>query len=295
MYVQVRERLEQFVAAINLDRAVWLNRHYARLLGWQAHVSYILRILGFTIYVPDERTFAEAVARWQRRQGLPVDGIMLLGFKGQHLSGVCQLNSPGLEQAPKNRDEFLKEVQDKPPNVIFSDFLSGFAGPDEFLCTPSATSRLNSVVVNGVTDTRRLAGERLPISSPACAATILCPPAFQRAHATGAATHFVSLDRNMIRVVELAGLFGVNLSGITGITRAARKASRAVKSLPSVPPLVGLSFVAIRQVPVRGCGVRSTSTGSRPNLTEQGSYKPWLTAKDGTASPSAQARAGLTH
>lgn len=242
MYVRTHEGLGQAVAAINLDRAVSLNRHYARLLGWQAHVSYIRRILGFATYIPGERAFAEAVARWQRRQGLPADGIMmpatwshmLLAFEGQNLSGACQLSRPG---------------RDKPSHFIFSDVLSGFAGPDEFLCTPSGTTRLNSVVVNGVTDTRRLAGERLPISSPACAATVLCPPPFQPPHATGDATHFVSLDRNMIRVVELAGLFGVNLSGITGTRarRAARKASVAVKLLPSAAALGGVSFVAIRQ------------------------------------------------
>ena len=228
----LRTRLGQVVAAINLDRAVCLNRHYARLLGWQAPMSYIRRILGFTTYIPDERAFAEAVARWQRHQGLPVDGIimpatwshMLLALKGQNLSKVCQISRPGLEQAPKHRDDFLKDFQDKPPNFIFCYFLSGFAGPDEFLCTPRGTTRLNSVVVGGVTDTRRLAGEKLPISSPACPATVLCPSAFQPPHATGGATHFLSLDRNMIRVVELAGLFGVNLSGITGTSaRQSRK------------------------------------------------------------------------
>ena len=73
----LRTRLGQVVAAINLDRAVCLNRHYARLLGWQAPMSYILRLLGFTTYIPDERAFAEAVARWQRHQGLPVDGIIM--------------------------------------------------------------------------------------------------------------------------------------------------------------------------------------------------------------------------
>ena len=147
-----------------------------------------------------------------------------------------------------------KDVWDRPSNFIFSDLLSGLAGPDEFLCTSRGTTRLNSVVVNGVTDMRRLAGERLPISSPACAATLLCPPAFQPPHGTGDATHFVGLDRNMIRVVELAGLFGVNLSGITGrrATRVARKASLAVKSLPPAAPPGGLSFVAIR----RGSGSR---------------------------------------
>ena len=242
MYVRTREGLGQVVAAIDLARAVCLNRHYAQVLGWQAHVSHILRLLGFTAYVPDERTFAEAVARWQRRQGLPVDGIimpatwahMLLACKGQHLSRVYQLS--------------------RPASFILSDVLAGFAEPDEFLCTPRGTTRLHSVVVNGVTDTRRLAGERLPISSPACAATVLCPPAFRPPHATGDATHFVSLNRNMIRVVELAGLLGVNLSGITGTRaqRAASKAAVAVKSLPSAAPLGGLSFVAIRQ----GSGAR---------------------------------------
>ena len=36
MYVRTLEGPGQVVAAINLDRAVCLNRHYARVLGWQA-------------------------------------------------------------------------------------------------------------------------------------------------------------------------------------------------------------------------------------------------------------------
>jgi hypothetical protein len=170
------------------------------------------------------------------------------------LSRVYQLNRSGLEEAPKNRDDFLKDVRDKPANFLPRSSLASLAGPDAFLCTPRGTTRLHSVVVNGVTETRRLAGERLPIASPACAATVLCPPTFQPPHATGDATHFVSLDRNIIRVVELAGLFGVNLSGVIGTRaeRAAHKAAVAVKSLPSTAPLGGLSFVAIRQ----GSGAR---------------------------------------
>jgi hypothetical protein len=170
------------------------------------------------------------------------------------LSRVSQLNRSGLKEAPQSRDDVLKDVWDKPSNFIPRSFLAGFAGPDEFLCTPRGTTRLHSVVVNGVTVTRRLAGERLPLASPACAATVLCPPAFQPPHATGDATHFVSLGQNMIRVVELAGLFGVNLSGMTGTRaeRAAKKAAVAVKALPSTAPLGGLSFVAIRQ----GSGAR---------------------------------------
>jgi hypothetical protein len=129
------------------------------------------------------------------------------------------------------------------------DFLSEFAAPDEFLCTPGATTRLKSNVVNGITNTRSLAGEKLAISSPACAPTVLCPPAFQPLHATGDATHFVGLGQNLIRVVELAGLFGINLSGVSGSSpvRVGKKASVAVKTLPSASPLGGLNFVAIRQ------------------------------------------------
>jgi hypothetical protein len=225
LYVRTREGLEQAIAAINLDRAVCLNRHYARLLGWQAHVSYLLRVLGFGTYIPDEETFAEAIARWQRRQGLPADGII----------------------TPVTWSHILLTIRGNRPNVIFSNSLSGFAGPDEFLCAPRGTTRLNSVVVNGVTDTRLLAGERLPISSPACPATLLCPPAFQPPHTTGDATHFVRLEQNTIRVLELAGLFGVDLSGIRGSRSVARKASVAVKSFPAEAPLGSLSFVAIRQ------------------------------------------------
>jgi hypothetical protein len=55
------------------------------------------------------------------------------------------------------------------------------------------------------------------------------------------------LSQNMIRVAELAGLFGVNLSGGTGSGTVGRKASVAVKSLPSISPLGSLNFVAIRQ------------------------------------------------
>jgi peptidoglycan hydrolase-like protein with peptidoglycan-binding domain len=35
-----------------------------------------VRLLGFTTYTPNEHVFAEAVARWQRQKGLPVDGII---------------------------------------------------------------------------------------------------------------------------------------------------------------------------------------------------------------------------
>ncbi|MBI1925777.1 D-alanyl-D-alanine carboxypeptidase family protein [Candidatus Poribacteria bacterium] len=63
-------------AAIDVERAMQANRYYAKKLGWQAHYDRINPLLGFTNYSPDERTFAEAVANWQRSQGLTGDGII---------------------------------------------------------------------------------------------------------------------------------------------------------------------------------------------------------------------------
>ena len=233
MYVRVTIGPTRSAHAIDLDRAVRLNRGYSRVLGWGSYLPEILRLLGFATYIPCERSLADAVARWQRHHGLPVSGILTPGCLYRMLSRSCSRRLP--ELATKN--------------LVMGDLLSGFAGPDDFLCVRGGTTSLNSVVVDGVTNTRLQAGERLAISSPACAATVLCPPAFEPRHASGDATHFVGLNRHLIRVVELAGLFGVNLSGITGASaqRAAKKAAVAVKSLPSAPPLRGLSFVAIRE------------------------------------------------
>jgi peptidoglycan hydrolase-like protein with peptidoglycan-binding domain len=63
-------------APIDLDRAVRLNRGYAQSLGWQPEFDRIVALLGFTNYTPDERNFAETVARWQQSRGLPVDGVV---------------------------------------------------------------------------------------------------------------------------------------------------------------------------------------------------------------------------
>jgi hypothetical protein len=258
MYLRSHRPLGQVVTAINLDRAVCLNRHYARSLGWQSHLRFILSLLGLGGYIPDERTFAEAVACWQRCRGLPVDGIIMstcwyqMLLSGQNLPRACQ-----------------PSVRNAASNFIFNDFLSGLAAPDPFLCVAGGTTRLNSVVVDGVTNTRLRAGERPAISAPVCAATTLCPTAFQPPHMTGDATHFVDLNRNMIRVVELAGLFGLDLTGITGTTtaRTTRKASVAVKALPSAPPLASLSFVAIRNGSRRQVHIHrvpAEANGSRP-------------------------------
>jgi len=64
------------VEAIDYDKAIRLNRVYGRQLGWQDRLRGITRLLGLASDAPEERDFAEAVARWQRQQGLGVDGIL---------------------------------------------------------------------------------------------------------------------------------------------------------------------------------------------------------------------------
>ena len=77
MYVQTIRGLGQEARAIEVDRAVRLNRFYAGRLGWGADRGQIARLLGFTNFTPDDQTFAEAVALWQSNQpGLTVDGII---------------------------------------------------------------------------------------------------------------------------------------------------------------------------------------------------------------------------
>jgi peptidoglycan hydrolase-like protein with peptidoglycan-binding domain len=58
------------------DRAVKENRRLARSLGWQAYASSIMRLLGFSTFVPSDSAFAAAVAAWQSRQGLRPNGIV---------------------------------------------------------------------------------------------------------------------------------------------------------------------------------------------------------------------------
>lgn len=68
---------------IDLDRAVRQNRAYARSLGWQNSFDRIVALLGFTDRTPDESSFAQAVARWQKAQGLTSDGIIGPGTWGK--------------------------------------------------------------------------------------------------------------------------------------------------------------------------------------------------------------------
>src|SRR5215207_1240976 len=64
------------VEALDYDKAQKLNRLYGKQLGWQHRANELTRLLGLRSYAPEERNFVDAVARWQRQQGLGVDGIL---------------------------------------------------------------------------------------------------------------------------------------------------------------------------------------------------------------------------
>lgn len=61
---------------IEVDRAIRRNRYWAHRLGWGSSFGALTRLLGFTRMSPTVYTFSLAVARWQRRYGLTIDGIL---------------------------------------------------------------------------------------------------------------------------------------------------------------------------------------------------------------------------
>lgn len=62
--------------ARRIARALRLNHHYARRLGWGPHARQIAGRLGSPTALPWSFPFARAVARWQRGVGAPVTGVI---------------------------------------------------------------------------------------------------------------------------------------------------------------------------------------------------------------------------
>ncbi len=97
-------------------------------------------------------------------------------------------------------------------------------------------------LLDALDETDRLAGVTFTRANPLCDATALCPTPYRTLH-PNLAVHLVQLGLRGIRIAEIAGLFGIDLTSITGVVA---KASRSVKQFGSVPPFTGFSFVAIR-------------------------------------------------
>lgn len=62
--------------SIDMGRAVTRNQRYAAGLGWGSRRDEIARLVGFTDMTPTDGALAEAVAAWQRNNGLTADGII---------------------------------------------------------------------------------------------------------------------------------------------------------------------------------------------------------------------------
>ncbi|MDH5325148.1 MAG: peptidoglycan DD-metalloendopeptidase family protein [Gammaproteobacteria bacterium] len=62
--------------SFDVERAITQNRKYAARLGWDAMRQKISFLLGFTLYIPGEKTFAMQVAQWQKKHGLEADGVI---------------------------------------------------------------------------------------------------------------------------------------------------------------------------------------------------------------------------
>ena len=57
-------------------RRAGLNSFYSRRFGWGRHTRQIAGMLGCSSCRPGSPGFAMALARWQRRNGLPANGVM---------------------------------------------------------------------------------------------------------------------------------------------------------------------------------------------------------------------------
>ena len=96
---------------IDYEKAIRLNRFYGVQLGWQQRLSEITRLLGLASKTPEERDFAEAVARWQREQGLKVDGILgpRTWAKMERALSTIPTTTP-IPQAPPELRQRIKDI-----------------------------------------------------------------------------------------------------------------------------------------------------------------------------------------
>ena len=67
---------EESFAEKDINYAVLSNRRYRTMLGWDKYEQDIGRLLGFPNSTPTEAVFAQSVADWQAKNGLPADGMI---------------------------------------------------------------------------------------------------------------------------------------------------------------------------------------------------------------------------
>jgi hypothetical protein len=154
-----------------------------------------------------------------------------------------------IEPARSIGEQFVRRIADASGRVPADQIVLRIAAPEltedvqAIPCGAGSTLSLHTVISNAVDETRRLSGEPLPLVPSPCNATTHCPTPYQSPHTTGDATHFGSLDLSGSRIVDLAGLMGVDLTSVRG---GAAKASTPAIDVSPYAPLADLSYVAIR-------------------------------------------------
>jgi subtilisin family serine protease len=118
--------------------------------------------------------------------------------------------------------------------------------PATISCGPKSSVSLHADLVTAIDDMRRLAGEKLPLVKKPCDAGKLCPTPYQGFHDTGDATHAGPLDTAMLRIAEIAGIWGEDVSAL-----GKAKASHQVTMPGPYAPLTKFGAVAIRRSGVR--------------------------------------------
>lgn len=110
-------------------------------------------------------------------------------------------------------------------------------------CVNTDRVTLHPAVVDAMRHTWTRSGESQSVVGLCNDTPGICPSAHRGLHPTSDAAHFDDLSRMGLRVVELAGLWGKDLSAIS--PQSAR-AGTSVQAVPTHAPGLGLSFVGIR-------------------------------------------------
>lgn len=180
------------------------------------------------------------------------------------------------DEAPHDPDEVMASF-DCPPSAetheLELDDDHCFAAGDEedeeedaeFVCEAEGRVVVHEDVRRAIREARTLAGEPLPVTGGVCPTPpAVCPADLHDRHASGDAAHVTNLDTLFyIRAAELAGLWGLDLSGETDTDRTDRLRAKAiqansagvasdaiyplgVRQVPAAAPWSELSFVALR-------------------------------------------------